>query len=81
MFDVAIQVANTSRIDAQTEKLHISNCAYLQRIFDSFSQKGGVQMSWMGELSNALYYHTNQNMGMTSLDLESRTISSFSNLF
>ena len=62
MFDVAIQVANTSRLDAQTEKLHISNCVYLQKIFDSLSQKGGDNktMSWMGELSNALYYHTNQ---------------------
>ena len=61
MFDTAIQVAHTSVLTDQMEKLHISNCMFLQRIFESISQKGGdgdgKTMAWMAELSNALYYH------------------------
>ena len=58
MFDTAIQVAHTSLLTDQMEKLHISNCMFLQRIFESISQKGGdgKTMAWMAELSNALYY-------------------------
>ena len=58
MFDTAIQVAHTSVLTDQMEKLHISNCIFLQRIFDSISQKGrdSKTMGWMAELSNILYY-------------------------
>jgi len=46
-----------------SEKVQLENeIRNYKKIFDSLSQKGGDNktMSWMGELSNSLYYHTNQ---------------------